>query len=201
MIFFHGNGENLETMKWAGLYEQLAALEVPLLVVDYPGYGRSTGQASEESLKSTAEMALRWTRERYPLLPVVPCGWSLGAALAIHLAAVEPREIQGLVAISAWTSLHEVASSHFPGWLVSVGLREKYDSLSAVLLVDSPALVIHGTGDRIISVDQGRRLAAQLKNVDWVAVEGAGHNDLLTFAVVWQEVDDFVSGLSTLVGV
>ena len=60
MIFFHGNGENLETLKWSGLYDQLLALDAPVLVVDYPGYGRSTGQPSEQSLKKTAEAALRW---------------------------------------------------------------------------------------------------------------------------------------------
>lgn len=201
MIFFHGNGENLETMKWSGLYEQLAALEVPLMVMDYPGYGRSTGHPSEESLKDAAARTLKWTRERYPHQPVVPCGWSLGAALALHLAAFEPQGIAGVVAISSWTSLHEVAKSHFPGWLVSVGLREKYDSLAAAPLIDSPALVIHGTADRIISADQGRRLSKQLKRARWVAVEGAGHNDLLTFPIVWQEIDQFVSGLRAPGGV
>lgn len=201
MIFFHGNGENLETMKWAGLYEQLASLRVPLLVVDYPGYGRSTGQPSEESLKSAAAAALKWTREQYPSRGLVPCGWSLGAALAVHLAATMPTEVDGMVAISPWTSMDEVANAHFPRWLVSVGLRERYDSLDAARLIHSPALIIHGTVDRIIPVDQGQRLAASLKTARWVPVEGAGHNNLLSFSVVWQEIDSFVSGLRTPGGV
>jgi len=201
MIFFHGNGENLETMKWTGLYEQLAALGVPLLVVDYPGYGRSTGQPSEESLKSAAAAALKWTREQYPNRGLVPCGWSLGAALAVHLAAAMPREVDGLVAISPWTSMHEVANAHFPRWLVTMGLRERYDSLAAASLIDSPALILHGTVDRIIPAAQGQRLAASLQTARWVPVEGAGHNDLLAFAVVWQEIDHFVSDLRAPGGV
>lgn len=195
MLFFHGNGENLETMKGSGQFDQLASLDLPLLVVDYPGYGRSSGQPSEESLKRAATAALQWMSQRYPGRAVVPCGWSLGAALAVHLAAVMPTEIDGLVAISAWTSMHEVANAHFPQWLVSVGLRERYDSLGAARQIDSPALIIHGTLDRIIPMDQGQRLAASLPAARWVPVEGAGHNDLLAFSEVWQEIDRFVSGL------
>jgi len=197
MLFFHGNGENLETMKWAGLYEQLVPLRAPLLLVDYPGYGRSTGQPSEESLKAAATAALRWTRARYPGLAVVPSGWSLGAALAVYLAAEWPAEIDGIVVISPWTSLPAVANAHFPRFLVSAGLRERYDSLSLAPRIESPALVLHGSIDRIIPVDQGERIANSLETVRWVPVDGAGHNDLLSFPEVWREIDNFVSALSS----
>jgi len=197
MVFFHGNGENLETMKWAGLYEQLSSLAVPVLAVDYPGYGRGTGRSSEESLKEASEVAFQWMGQQYPGRGVVPCGWSLGAALAIHLAATSPAELVGVVAISPWTSLTEVANGHFPRWLVSVGLREEYDSLTAARSIASPALILHGTVDQIIPAEQGQRLAAELKTARWVPVAGAGHNDLLSFPVVWREIDSFVSGLKT----
>lgn len=195
MIFFHGNGENLETMKWAGLYERLIALEVPLLVVDYPGYGRSTGQPSEESLKAAATAALQWTTAHYPSRGAVPCGWSLGAALAVYLAAARPAEVDGVVVISSWTSLTDVANAHFPRILVSVGLRERYDSLSLAQRIDRPALVLHGSDDSIIPVDQGEQVAMRLKSARWVSVEGAGHNDLLSFPEVWRQIDNFVSSL------
>ena len=197
MIFFHGNGENLETLKWTGLYDRLMTLGFPVLVVDYPGYGRSTGLPSEKSLKSTAEEALIWMGNRYPDRPIVPCGWSLGAALALHLARVGASQVQGVIAISPWTSLKAVAEIHFPRWLVSMGLGESYDSLGLADQIDIPALVIHGAADRIIPVQQGRRLAAGIDAARWVQVELAGHNDLLGFSAVWQEIDDFMSTLSS----
>ena len=49
-LFFHGNGENLETMRQTGLFGELAGLQIGFAAVDYPGYGRSGGRASEESL-------------------------------------------------------------------------------------------------------------------------------------------------------
>jgi len=195
LIFFHGNGENLETLKWAGLYGQLAALDGPVLVVDYPGYGRSTGQPAEKSLKLAAEGALLWMADRYEERLLVPAGWSLGAALAIHLAATHPEQVAGGIAISPWTSLHDVATAHFPHWLVAVGLRENYDSLGAAKGIRSPMLVIHGTADRIIPASHGERLAGALSVARWVPVEGAGHNDVLGFPRVWREITDFVSDL------
>lgn len=196
LIFFHGNGENLETLKWGGLYDHLLALDSPLLVVDYPGYGRSTGQPSEQSLKNTADEALKWMEAQYPDRPIVPCGWSLGAALAVHLGRLGPPRVQGLIAISSWTSLKAVAEIHFPTWLVGVGLRENYDSLGVADQVEVPTLVVHGTVDRIIPVDQGRQLARGVVDARWVEVGPAGHNDLLGFPEVWREIEAFVSSLS-----
>jgi len=195
MIFFHGNGENLETMKWSGLYQQLVGLGVPLVIVDYPGYGRSTGRPSEAALKGAALATLRWARETYPEAAVVPCGWSLGAALAVYLAAEKQTEIDGLVAISPWTRLPDVAKAHFPDLLVALGLREEYDSLELARQIDRPALILHGAVDIIIPVAQGEQIAKNLQASRWVSVDGAGHNDLLSFSEVWQEIDSFVADL------
>src|SRR5215216_4213046 len=43
VVFFHGNGENLETLRWAGVFEELGELGMAVLAADYPGYGRCTG--------------------------------------------------------------------------------------------------------------------------------------------------------------
>ncbi|HEX2252687.1 MAG TPA: alpha/beta hydrolase, partial [Thermoanaerobaculia bacterium] len=61
-LLFHGNGENLETMRRARLYAALGRLRLAWLAVDYPGYGRSTGEPSEESLAAAADAALAWAR-------------------------------------------------------------------------------------------------------------------------------------------
>jgi pimeloyl-ACP methyl ester carboxylesterase len=198
VAFFHGNGENLETMRRAGLFDRLLALEVPLLALDYPGYGNSAGLPTEGSLKEGAALAIDWLGERYPERPLVACGWSLGAALAIHLAAEGPRELAGVVAMSPWSSLEEVAVAHFPRWLVGIGLRERYDSLAAAPEVSSPCLIVHGAADRIIPAAQARRLAEALPRQRRVVVEGAGHNDLLGQSAVWREVTAFLDELASI---
>ncbi|MEM6797745.1 MAG: hypothetical protein AAF725_27500, partial [Acidobacteriota bacterium] len=50
VLFLHGNGENLETLRLSGVFESFAALGASAMAIDYPGYGRSTGRPSERSL-------------------------------------------------------------------------------------------------------------------------------------------------------
>jgi pimeloyl-ACP methyl ester carboxylesterase len=114
VVFFHGNGENLETLRWSGLFEELGGLGVAVLAVDFPGYGRSTGTPSEEGLIASGDAAVAWVRENHPERPLVIAGWSLGAALAIATVDRHPDAVRGLIALSPWTTLAEVAREIFP---------------------------------------------------------------------------------------
>jgi hypothetical protein len=196
VLFFHGNGENLETLRWSGLFEELGGLGVAVLGADFPGYGRSTGIPSEEGLNATGDAALAWARERHPERPVVIAGWSLGAAVAISTVARHPEEVRGLIALSPWTTLAEVAVGLFPAFAVKAMLRERYDSREAARNVRVPALVVHGERDDLIPVQQGREIASVLAGpTRWVEVHGAAHNDLLAQRQVWEEMATFLSGL------
>jgi len=194
VVFFHGNGENLETMRMAGLFDDLARLRVAWIAVDYPGYGRSTGKPAEEGVMAAADAAVAWAREHHPGRPLVLCGWSLGAAAAIGTAAHHAEPLRGLIALSPWTSLPDVARIHFPGFMVQSMLREKYDSLGAAKRIRVPALVIHGEADNVIPAPYGKQIAAALA-ARWVPVPSAGHNDLLARDEVWVEMERFLDGI------
>lgn len=197
VLFFHGNGENLETMRLSGFFDDLAQLGAPGLALDYPGYGRSAGSPSEETLTEAADRAGDWLEERYPERARVVAGWSLGAAVAVRQAADAPDRWHGLVALSPWTSLPELARSHYPGWLVGLALHEKYDSLESVRGLGMPSLLAHGVQDRIIPVDHGRRLAASISDSAWLEIPGAGHNDLLARSEIWSEMSRFLDRIAT----
>lgn len=204
VLFFHGNGENLETMRQAGLFAAIAELGVGgrgarFLALDYPGYGRSEGGPSEARMLAAADAAVAWAEAelaRAPA-PLVVCGWSLGAAVAVQMAARHPARVGGLIALSPWTSLAAVAAQHYPGALVRLVPLERYDSLAAVPEIRCPALVVHGESDWIIPAAQGRALAAAL-GARAVVVRERGHNDLLADDEVWREIDAFLERLATV---
>ena len=196
-LFLHGNGENLETMRRAGLFARLDRLDAAYLALDYPGYGRSGGEPGEAALVAGAEAALDRLRVLHPGRPLVVVGWSLGAAVAVQLAARRPAALDGVVLLSPWSRLADTAAAHFPGLVVRPLVGDRYDSLAAAPQVTAPALVIHGERDHIIPARQGEQLAAALGERDgvetrWVPVAGAGHNDLLGQEVVWAELAHFL---------
>ena len=193
MIYFHGNGENLETMRQSGLLEELQRLEIPFLVVDYPGYGLSQGQASEESILRDGLKATKWLKNAFPDRSMIVCGWSLGASVAIQTSAAS-EQADGLIALSAWTSLRDVAALHFSEWLVRFALRESFDALNAAKKIRLPALFIHGEEDDLIPVSQGQKVAnAVSSGARWRSLPEVGHNDLLAQPEVWKEIRKFLA--------
>ena len=193
VIFFHGNGENLETVRWSGIFEELGGFGVAVLASDYPGYGRSTGVSTEEGLNATGDAALAWARRQHPERPLVIAGWSLGAALAIATTARHPEDVRGLIALSPWTTLRECAVGLFPEFAVKAMLRESYDSRSAAREIRVPALVVHGERDDLIPAVQGKEIASMLAgSTTWVPLPRAAHNDLFSAPETWRAIGEFL---------
>jgi pimeloyl-ACP methyl ester carboxylesterase len=194
VLLFHGNGENLATMYMGGLLHQFMKLNVHFLAVDYPGYGRSSARPSEESSIAAANAAFKWIEKKFDSSPKIVFGWSLGAAVAIQVVANHPDQINGLIAVSPWTSLVDVATAHYPRFLVNSLVKESYNSVEAAKTIQCPALLMHGERDNIIPFSQGNKVAEAMGTfAKWVPVANAGHNDIFNEEVVWEAIASFIS--------
>lgn len=196
LIYFHGNGENLQTLQMSGLIESLRVLNLSLLFIDYPGYGQSAGKPSEDSLIQAATAAVQQMKTFHPESKLIACGWSLGAAVAIEISASHPELVNGLIAMSAWSSLHDVAKKHFPGWMVRLLLQESYDNVKAARKIVCPSLLIHGQEDELIPLSQAQILTEAFSGKHtFIVLPGVSHNDLLGSQRVWTEISYFVKSL------
>lgn len=197
IVYFHGNGENLATLMLSGQLGQLQGLGAPVLVVDYPGYGRTPGSPSEAAIIDQGCRAVDWLHAQCPDRPIVLAGWSLGAAVAVGTAHRCGSQIRALMLMSAWDSLPEVAETHFPRFLVRLLLREEYPSVHQAPKLEMPVLMLHGVRDPLIPIAHGEALRDAFGGwVTWIAVPGAEHNDLLGIPMVWDEIAAFYRGLS-----
>ena len=173
LLWFYGNGENIATI-WPVLRE-FQPPGVALLVLDYPGYGASGGRATEPGLYEAADLAYAALAARVDAARIFVYGRSLGSVVATHVAAT--HAVRGLVLESPFTSAREMSRRHY-ALLPRFILRMQLDNLNHMRRVQCPTLVFHGTSDRLVPIAMGRQVAAAAPGpVQFVSIEGAGHND------------------------
>lgn len=171
LLFTHGNGELID--HWPSAFDEPRSWGLAVLLLEYPGYGRSEGRPSDRSIKETMLAADRWARQQPGIdaRRLIPYGRSLGGSAAAMLAA--ERNTAALVLESAFTSARAFARQFFaPGLLV----RDPLDTLSAVGRFEGPVLVMHGEDDEIVPVAHGRTLAAASPRAQ-LQLMPCGHND------------------------
>jgi hypothetical protein len=177
VLFFHGNAGNVSHRLAHAAALTDAGLD--LLLVDYRGYGRSTGRPSEAGLRRDARASLAALRSGGQVDPgrIVYMGESLGGAVALELALAEPP--LACVLQSTFTSLRDVAREHYP-WALSALAGEAFPSLDRIARLRAPALIVHGDMDDIVPVAHGHALFAAAPGPRRLRiVPGAGHNDLV----------------------
>jgi fermentation-respiration switch protein FrsA (DUF1100 family) len=175
LLWFYGNGETIGAI-WP-IIRDFRPPNAALLVVDYPGYGASGGRATEAGMYEAADLAYNAlvTRPDVDRHRVYVYGRSLGSAAATHTAST--HEVAGLILESPFTSARGMAAKHygiFPRFLV----RLQLDNVGAVRRIHCPTLIFHGTADMLVPMKMGRDVAAAAGGpVEFVMIEGAGHND------------------------
>jgi fermentation-respiration switch protein FrsA (DUF1100 family) len=176
LLWFHGNAENIGM----GLdhLRVLSRLGINILELDYRGYGKSEGSPDEAGVYRDAEAAYQYLAEvrRFEAQNIFIYGHSLGGAVAVELASRRP--CGGLIVESSFTSVPEMARHIYRVPLAVYIPHSRFDSLAKIARVKAPALIIHGTGDRVVPYSMGRRLyEAANEPKTFFPVDGAGHDD------------------------
>ncbi len=193
VILFHGNAGNIgHRLDYLRLFHDLGFAS---LIIDYRGYGRSSGKASEEGSYLDADTTWRHATEvlGYPAERVVLFGESLGGAVATQLAAT--RKPGALVLASTFTSVPDLGAEIYPWLPIRLLARIRYDSLERLALVRSPVLMIHSRQDDIIPFAHGQRLFAAAREPKRFLEVAGGHNEGFVFGRdAWiRQFDDFLS--------
>ena len=178
ILCLHGKSGNISgRLEWITEFRRLP---VNVFLFDYRGYGLSRGRPTEAGLYADARAALEVVRARHgaegdAAPPVVLYGRSLGAAVAVHLAAHEA--VAGLILENGFTRLREIAERSYPAWVLESFLAERFDSLDLIEWVTAPTLVAHSAGDQLIPCRMGRELAARTSGPARFIETSGEHNE------------------------
>ena len=175
IVYAHGNGELID--HWLSRFEQLRASGVAVLLVEYPGYGRSPGIPSEASIQRALAAGYDWATSRsgIDVHRVIGYGTSLGGGAICSLARIRP--FAALVLESTFTSFSDLlAERPAPIAMLRHLARNKFDNLAFVRTYELPILVLHGERDEMIPLAHSRRLAGAAR-VSELKIQRCGHND------------------------
>jgi fermentation-respiration switch protein FrsA (DUF1100 family) len=193
VIFAHGNAELIDF--WVEPFQPFNRMGISVLLVEYPGYGRSEGGPSQASITETFTAAYDWLRERKDIDPnrIVLMGRSIGGGAICRLAAKRPSA--ALVLMSTFTNARFFARYYLaPGLL----MRDPFDNLEVVRNYTRPILIIHGKHDEVVPYSHGVRLAQEAPNGKLVAYN-SGHNDCPPdWSVFWKDIHEFFKTVGIL---
>jgi len=170
VVYAHGNGELVDS--WLSEFAPLRSAGAAVLLVEYPGYGRSGGTPSASSIQEAMAAGYDWAQGRPGIdaKRIVGYGRSLGGGAVCALGRV--RSLAALVLESTFTSIRDMAAEKFgvPRFLVPSG----FENLSFVRGYASPILLIHGIDDPLVPVSQAHRLAEAAPAAE-LDLEPCGH--------------------------
>jgi hypothetical protein len=189
LLYFGGNAEDV-----AGTVELLAEAlpDRSLYLVNYRGYGGSSGRPSETALLADGLVVYDRVQAEHPDVAIM--GRSLGSGVAVFVASERP--VDRLVLVTAFDGLVNVARAHF-GWLpIGWLIRDRYDSASRAREVEAPVLIVIAGEDEIIPRARSEALTAAFSpgRVRVVVVPDVGHNTLDLSPPYLQSVAAFLSG-------
>jgi len=191
-IVFHGNAGHAGQR--GHLAQALAATGLHVILAEYPGYGPRDGALGEASLVQDAAQSIALAHRQFGA-PLLVVGESLGAGVAAAAAARQREQVAGLMLITPWDRLENVASFHYPWLPVQWLLRDRYDSAAHLAGFGRPVVVAVAAQDDIVPARFGRALYAALPEPRLLlSLAQAGHNDwpVHADAAWWQQAVDFM---------
>ncbi|MEW5864907.1 MAG: alpha/beta hydrolase [Pseudomonadota bacterium] len=194
VLYFGGNAEEVSWMlERIGDPRRGETPGVGWLLVDYRGYGASTGKPSEKALVADAIRL----HDHVAGLPgvdarrILAFGRSLGSGVAVQLAAARP--VRALVLVAPFDSLAAVARHYY--WYLPVDwmLRHRFDSIALAPKLGQPLLALIAERDEVIPPAHGERLVAAWGGPKRrVLLADAGHNSTDAHPLFWAEIRRFI---------
>jgi uncharacterized protein len=181
ILYFHGNADNIQ--RWGQYAVDFTSLGYNVLMIDYSGYGKSTGEPSEEVLYRDAEDTWQWAMRHLPVKNIIIYGRSLGTAVASQLASRhQPKQL------ILETPFYQLKQDHLK-FLFPFGLKYQFANYKYLPEIKCPIAIFQGTNDRIVYYKSAAKLKPLLKAGDkFITIDQGSHKNLRQFEQYHREL-------------
>lgn len=178
IVYFHGNAGDLSS--WGHVYSSFSSYSLDLLIIDYRGYGKSTGQIeSQANFLKDGEAVYNYTKKLYTEDKIIVYGRSIGTGVATYIAS--KNKPLALILETPYSSLVSVIKKYYsfvPSFLVKYPLPlEEW-----IQNVTSDILLFHGEEDEIIPHNESLKIIKKVKSTyEFISIPNGMHNNLSNF--------------------
>lgn len=192
IVYFHGNQGNLT--RWGAVVQPFVRMGFDVLVMDYRGYGKSTGKRSQKALMEDAALFYKYAHSLFSEDQITLFGRSLGTGLASYLAG--RNKPKRLILETPYYSMASVGQKLYPIYPVSLALKFNLKSHQYLETASCPVFIFHGTEDRVVAYKQGVRLHESMPKGQshLITIEGGRHKNLAEFEGYWEGVSKIFKG-------
>lgn len=191
-VVFYLKGNSRSIKGWAKFAKDFVGKSYDFFMIDYRGFGKSSGRRTEATLYNDAQTVYKWLSTEYSEEHIVVYGRSLGSGIAARIASWNKPKM--LILDSPYYSfIYQVKRYGF--WLpLRWMLRYKIRTDQFIRKVTCPIFILHGTKDRLISFRQSEMLKEKApERIELVAIEGGGHNNLPNYPEYHEELYDILN--------
>ncbi|HMU07026.1 MAG TPA: alpha/beta fold hydrolase [Kaistella sp.] len=186
IAYFHGNADNLH--RWGKIAVEFTKFGYDVLVMDYRGYGKSSGPRNEEYLYSDAQFFYDFAKENYGENKIIVYGRSLGGAFATKIAGENQPKM--VILEATFYNLQDIVNRWLPGKVtdkVSPKMTYHFLSNQNILKIKVPLYHFHGTKDSVVPLKSGKKLFEVFEKEHpkipkkFIEIKGGTHEDLIKY--------------------
>jgi len=189
VLYFHGNKKNISWYAKYPPYFTKHGYEVWL--IDYPGFGKSTGKFTEQTLYDWSNYMYNFARTRFSADNIIVYGKSMGTGIATHLASIQP--CKKLILETPYYDYPSVLKHYLPIYPIEWMIHYKIPTHDYIEKVIAPITILQGTDDWLVTYNNAKRLRPFLKPGDeFITIKDGEHNDLFKFQETVEKLDSLL---------
>ena len=191
LIYYGGNGEDIFQN-----IDEFRDIKAASLFVAYRGYGPSDGKPGERELFADSLAVIDDVINRYSPKEIFLIGRSLGSGVACYAAA--QKEVQGVILITPYDSIENIARSSYPWLPISLLLKHRLSSIQYLPRIICPLLVLYGGQDTVVPPERTTNLIDHIAGKkEIVFIDRADHGTVDMFPQYWAALLRFINSQET----